>query len=275
VKQGVKQLDKEKSELFHSVVAKLLYITKRARPDMEPTIAYLCTRVSKSDEDDLNKLRRALHYLQHTIDDVRKIGAENGMAHMKTWVDASHAVYDDMKSQTGGCMSFGLGVIHGRTNKQKLNSKSTTESEVIGVSDYLPYNIWTCNFMEVQGYVLKENVLYQDNQSAMKMEINGRNSCTGNSRHIDIRFFFVKDRVEKGEVKIEYCPTGIMVADYFTKPLQGALFKKLRDVIMGFKSMNTLSECQIEERVGKHKKSDKNNLNYDANGQTSKVHGKG
>jgi hypothetical protein len=57
--------------------------------------------------------------------------------------------------------------------------------------------------------------------------------------------------------------------------LQGALFKKLRDVIMGFKSMNTLSECQIEERVGKHEKSDKNNLNYDANGETPKGHGKG
>lgn len=56
----------------------------------------------------------------------------------------------------------------------------------------------------------------------MKLEINGRNSCTGNSCHISIRYFFVKDRVDNKEFAIEYCPTKEMIADYFTKPLQGA-----------------------------------------------------
>ena len=74
----------------------------------------------------------------------------------------------------------------------------------------------------------------------MLMLKNGRNSCTGNSRHIDIRYFFVKDRIDKGEVRIEYCPSLIMLADYFTKPLQGYLFKKFRDVIMGYKHISTL-----------------------------------
>ena len=74
----------------------------------------------------------------------------------------------------------------------------------------------------------------------MKLEVNGRNSCTGNSRHIDIRYFFVKDRVSKGEVKIEYCPTEIMLADFFTKPAQGSLFKFFRDIIMGYKSIEAV-----------------------------------
>ena len=69
---------------------------------------------------------------------------------------------------------------------------------------------------------------------------NGRNSCTGNSRHIDIRYFFVKDRVDKGEVKVEYCPTLQTLADFFTKTLQDALYNKFRDVIMGYKPITSL-----------------------------------
>ena len=71
------------------------------------------------------------------------------------------------------------------------------------VSDYLPYHIWMENFMKYQGYTLKKKYLYQDNQSAIKMEQNGRNSCTGNSRHVDIRFFFVHDRVKTGKLKVQ------------------------------------------------------------------------
>ena len=80
---------------------------------------------------------------------------------------------------------------------------------------------------------------------------NGRNSCTGNSRHIHIRHFFVKDRVDKKEIKVEYCPTSIMLADFFTKPLQGALYQKFRDVLMGYKPTTTLEQksFEIKERV--------------------------
>ena len=87
------------------------------------------------------------------------------------------------------------------------------------------------------------------------MEKNGRNSCTGNSRHIDIRYFFVKDRVDKEEVRIEYCNTEIMLADYFTKPLKGKLFHKFWDVIMGYKHIKTLKQdnhnYENKERVEK------------------------
>ena len=137
-------------------------------------------------------------------------------------------------------MSFGLGLVHCRSGKQKLNTKSSTESEVVGTSNYVPYNVYLKNFIEAQGQVLKNNVIYLDNQSAMKMEKNGRNSCTGNSRHIHIRYFFVKDRQDKKEFTIEYCPTGHMLADYFTKPLQGRLFHIFREVIMGWRYISTL-----------------------------------
>ena len=92
---------------------------------------------------------------------------------------------------------------------------------------------------------MRDNILYQDNKSNILMLMKGRNSCSGNSRRIDIRYFFVKDRVDKKEVRVEYCPTEIMLADYFTKPLQGQMFRKFREVIMGYKSISILKEYHL------------------------------
>lgn len=73
------------------------------------------------------------------------------------------------------------------------------------------------------------------------MERNDQNSCTGNSKHTHIRFFFVKTRCDKGEINLEYCPTKLMLLDLFTKPLQGRLFNLFRSVIMGWSDVSTLN----------------------------------
>ena len=268
VDEDCPKLGKEKADIFHSVTAKLLYLEKRARPDIETAVAFLTTRVMAPNHDDWKKLRRVLLYLKCTLDDVRVLGCDD-LHHVFMWVDAAFAVHPNMRSQTGGAMSMGWGLIHGKSSKQKLNTKSSTEAELVGVSEYIPYNIWLLNFMGAQGYHIKHNVLYQDNESAIRMERNGRNSCTGNSRHVHIRYFFVKDRIDKGEVSVKYCPTYQMLADYFTKPLQGRMFGIYRDVLMGWKHISTLqsipSPC-MKERVeniaesNKAAKSEKNNL---------------
>jgi hypothetical protein len=192
-----------------------------------------------------------LGFVKNTIKDVRVIGADN-VKELFVWVDASHAIHEDKKGHTGGLMSLGRGILHGKSSKQKMNTRSTTESELVGVSEYLPYDLWQVNFYKEQGYDITKNVIFQDNQSAIKMEVNGRNSCTGNSRHIDIKFFWVKDRVDKKEVEIQYCPTQLMLADYYTKALQGNLFKRFRDVIMGYVHINDLlldPSFPLKERV--------------------------
>ena len=130
-----------------------------------------------------------------------------------------------MRSHTEGIMSMGVETLHAKSGIQKLNTKSSTEVEIVGVSEYFPYNIWMTNFMDAQGYKIKNNVLYEDNQSAIRIEQNRRNSCTGNSRHIDIIYFFVVDRIKKKEINTQYCPIEIMLLDFFTKPLQGVLQK--------------------------------------------------
>ncbi len=206
----------------------------------------------------LEKLKRVLQYLNGTLDEFLMLGADD-LSEMKTWVDASYAVHKDMKSHTGGVVSFGRGAVMSKSSKQKLNTKSSTEAELVGASDYLTYPIWAKNFLAAQGYELKENVFYQDNQSTIRFEKNGRKSCGPNSRHIDIRYFFIKDRLELGDIDVQYCPTAQMLADFFTKPLQGNLFRMFRAVIMGHKHISTLKEMMPsppQERVGKGTKID-------------------
>ena len=167
-----------------------------------------------------------------------------------TFVDVAYAVHHDMRSHTGGGLSLGRGLIHAKSSKQKLNTKSSTESEVVGASDYLPYLIWMQNFMAAQGFEFKRNIFYQDNQSAMRLERNGRQSCGQKSRHIDIRYFFIKDRIKSGNIDLQYCPTEVMLADFFTKPLQGKQFKLLRSAVMGWITLDELKSSLIVKSKG-------------------------
>ena len=137
-----------------------------------------------------------------------------------------------MKSHTGGTLSLGKGTIYSTSKKQKLNTKSSTESELVGIDDIMPQILWTRYFLSAQGFEVKDNLIYQDNQSCMKLAINGRASSGKRTRHINIRYFFITDRIKSNEVNIKYCPTEMLLADFYTKPLQGSLFKIFRNMIL-------------------------------------------
>jgi Reverse transcriptase (RNA-dependent DNA polymerase) len=231
VNEECKKLDKEGAELFHHLVAKLLFLCKRSRPDIQPVVAFLSTRVQAPDEDDYKKLARLMRYIRGTQDLVLTLEGD-GMNVVKWWADASFAVHADFKSHTGGAMSLGKGVVYGTSTRQKINTRSSTEAELVAANDVMGQLLWTQHFLQDQGYSSTETRLYQDNQSAILLEKNGRASSSKRTRHLDIRYFFITDRVAKKELTIEYCPTEEMVADFFTKPLQGSLFRRLRDIIM-------------------------------------------
>ena len=130
-------------------------------------------------------------------------------------------------------MTMGEGAMQTLSRKQKLNSRSSTEAELIGVDDGATQVLWTKLFTEAQGYPVEDNIVYQDNKSSILLEKNGRDSAGKRSRAINIRYFFVTDHVEKGNVSIEYCPTDQMIADFMTKPLQGEKFREFRGAILG------------------------------------------
>jgi hypothetical protein len=100
------------------------------------------------------------------------------------------------------------------------------------LAEELSQIIWTRNFLEAQGYKMGAAQVFQDNRSTIMLAEKGR-STSGRTRHVSIRYFFVNDRIESGEIKLGYLGTESMVADFFTKPLQGAQFQKLRGAILG------------------------------------------
>ena len=225
-------LDDEKKDVFVHIVMQLLYLSQRARPDIRTAISFLCTRLNKPDMDDYKKLTRVVKYLQ-TTKELPLILSCDGDGRIRWWVDASFAVHHDMRGHTGATMSFGRGSPFSMAIKQKLNSRSLTEAEVIGVHDAMPQLVWTNNFLRAQDMNVVDTVLYQDNMSSILLEKNGQSSSTKRTRHMNIRYFCVKDMVDSKEISIEHCPTKEMIGDYFTKPLQGKLFRKMRDAIMG------------------------------------------
>jgi hypothetical protein len=175
-------------ERFHGTVAKLLYVAVRARMDLLLAVIFLCTRVSKASVEDQGKLRRLLEYIHDTIDMTYTLGADDLLSY-RAWVDAAFAVHPDMKSHTGGIISFGTGGIACKSSRQKLNTKSSTEAELVGASDYLPNVLWIKWFLRAQGYAVNDVYLEQDNESAIKLETNGRVSSSAKTRHVAIRYF--------------------------------------------------------------------------------------
>ena len=141
------------------------------------------------------------------------------------------------------------------SRKQRMNTRSTTESEVVGVSDNLPKTIWLMRFLEAQGYKLNLSIMYQDNEAAIKMERNGKKSSSRRARHFDIRFSNAKDKLQEHNIKVVYCPREKMVAEFFTMPLQAAQFCRLRRIIMGMDPISILDlsktdESSPKERIG-------------------------
>jgi hypothetical protein len=83
-------------------------------------------------------------------------------------------------------MSLGRGVKYGTSKRQKLNTKSSTEAELVGFDDVMPKVLWTLYFLEAQGYKIDDNVLYQDNKSSIMLETNGRGSSGKQTKHIAV-----------------------------------------------------------------------------------------
>jgi len=141
------------------------------------------------------------------------------------------------------------------STKQKVNTKSSTEAELVGASEYLPHIIWVQYFLHAQGIDIKNSMFYQDDESAIQMEKNGRASAGPRSKHIHIRHFWIIDRIHQDNISLQHCPTVALLADFLTKPLQGQLFRKFRDVLLGTSPFSALLPTDLgslsEENVEK------------------------
>ena len=163
-KDDAKYLEEQQAQAFHHTVAQLLFLACRGRRDIQTAVSFLTTRVRAPDEDDWGKVRRVLQYLKATLYLKLRLTVDNLMS--AQWlIDGSHGVHWDCKGQTGAGMSLGKGAIISFSRKQKTNTRSSTESELVGVDDAIPTVLWSLYFIRAQGYDMSHATIYQDNKS--------------------------------------------------------------------------------------------------------------
>ena len=225
------RLDKEAAEKFHSEVASISYVVKRIKPECLTVTSFLLTRVHFSTEQDWQKLQRLLNYLAGTQDIPLTLEMDDGPIEIVANIDSSHASHGDYRGHTGVFITLGKGAIQAISTKQPINTKSSAESELVAASDGATPAINVLNIITSQGIPVKSLTIEQDNKSTLAMIANGR--ATGpTSRHINIRFFWLNDRLSSGEISMRYIPTEEMTADLLTKHMEGSAFYKHRNTLL-------------------------------------------
>ena len=156
------------TDIFHQFLAQLLYLSKRARPEIHIAVSFLYTRLRGTDTNDYKNLERVMKYIQGTID-LTLVFSIDKSGNIKWYVDASFSVHKDIRSHTGGFMTIGTGGAYMKPSKHKLNTKSSNEAKIFGVDYVMTQVICTLYFLNEQGYMIHNNVKYQDKQSAKKL----------------------------------------------------------------------------------------------------------
>ncbi len=224
------ELPETQAIAFHHTTAQLLFLS-RTQHDIQTAIAFLTTRVKAPDEDNWGKLKRVIKYLNGTKNLKLHLLAES-LSIIQWYVDASHQTHKDCKGHTGAFLTLGAGATTSSSNKQKINTKSSTETELIRLYDKSGDILWTRNFLEAQGYTISANIVFQDNMSSLSLEKNGRLSSSKQTKHIKAKYFFTKHYYDAGNLDLCYCPSEHMWADILTKPLQGTKFWEIRAILM-------------------------------------------
>lgn len=227
--------------VFHTVVAKMLYVSKRVRPDCLTAIGFLVTRVTKATEQDQDKLQRLLRYVSKSHASGHKgitLHIGNQGIGVQAWIDAAHAVqHDDYKSTTGCVIGIGEHtLVHYHSSKQSIISKSSTEAELIAVTDAANQAIHLRSFLIAQGYEERPAILFQDNMFAIALIKKGK-SGSMRTRPINIRYYWLNECCEKEVTFIVYKPTSAMgAANILTKTVVGGQFIVERQAVTNWET---------------------------------------
>jgi hypothetical protein len=221
--------DSDKAD-FHSLVARLLYLAKRVRPDILFPVVWLSTKVQSPSSYDFAKLKRVVRYLRGTPT-LGIVLTSPASSTLDFSIDASFGVHADAKSHTGVVVSYGYGPLFASSRKQSIVTKSSTEAELVGTADASGIIHDILGTLRDLGETIPHAVVHQDNQSTIRMIYNGE-PTSQRSKHINIKYYYLKQLVDDGIVIIQYLSTEEMIADILTKPLQGEAFRIARDRLL-------------------------------------------
>jgi hypothetical protein len=252
VEEHVQGLEESEKKYFHLMTAKLLYLAKRARPNILTVVIFLCTRVQNATVQDRDKLDRVLGYLKWTEDYVlvpqpyveRKITA---------YVDAAYALHSESKSHTGVVIYVGETLVYVSSKRQKCISKSPTEAELIGSTDNLGLIELFHEFLEfLTMKKIDPPTIYQDCNVVVLLVTKGGGQTK--TKHLRARMNLGEEMVDEKRAEVKHICAEGMEADGFSKPYDPADHKKFAmKLVMSVNGDNgwALSKVETKSRTTK------------------------
>ncbi|HVW99086.1 MAG TPA: Ty1/Copia family ribonuclease HI, partial [Candidatus Babeliaceae bacterium] len=231
------KLNAENKTVYQSIMGELLYAANISRPDIAFQVGRLCQYMSDPHEHQLQAAKRVMRFLSQTADDCLLFGTNeinHGDSGATVFSDSDYAECKETRRSTSGCIVVYNGdIIHWFSRKQKLVTLSSTEAEYVALGEAVKELLWCRSWLlEVyEGKELGPMTVYEDNQSTIRVAKNGE-LISQRTKHIDIRYHFIREHIDNGTVKIEWVESKEQLADILTKPLQGGALKYIRDKIL-------------------------------------------
>ncbi|KAF0722124.1 hypothetical protein Ae201684P_020081 [Aphanomyces euteiches] len=215
---------------YQSLVGALQYLVSATRPDIANSVRYLSSHNHDHNQTHWRMAKRVLKYLKGTSDKALTFqGTLTGQP--VAFCDADFANdLNDSKSVTGFVVMLAGAAVVYASKKQSLVGQSTTEVEFIAAAEAAKSIIWLAELLtELRCTSNGPITLFVDNQSAI--QVAQRTSAHGRTKHIRLRYHFLKDLVSEGMIHLEYINTTEQIADTLTKSLVPARFVKLRAML--------------------------------------------
>jgi len=223
-------LNKSEIDLFHSQVAKLLFLAKRTRCDILLQVSHLASKVNAPTIKNRLQLDRVFGYLKGTSNK-GIIFDGGGELKLRVYADASFMLHEDLISRDASVGVLNGGVVWARTSKQKMRARSACEAELISASAASDDIMAAIRFLRGQGWCICKVPLYQDNRAVLDIIAAGK-PTSQRTKHFAMRHFILSDLVSSEDIELVWLNTKDMIADLLTKPLTGAQFVMLRDVLV-------------------------------------------
>ena len=225
--EGEQKCDQQQ---YQSAVGSLLYLSTKTRPDIAYAVGVVCRYSSNPTSTHWTAVKRIMRYLQGTLN-LGLLYTDDADRQCIGYSDADWAGdTDDRKSTTGYVFMLSGAAISWKSKKQTVVALSTAEAEYMALTSTIQEAMWMRNLLtDLQEDISKPTTIFEDNQSAICMAKNRQ--CKGQSKHIDIKYHFVREKISEGRVEIEHCETANMLADTFTKGLPRPKFQKMRELI--------------------------------------------
>ena len=204
---------------YLSAIGGLMYLALTTRPDISNAVGILSRFSANPGPMHWKAVKHLFRYLQGTKDLKLVYGPDASGELFNSYTDAGHGdVKENVRSTSGYVIKVGTAAVSWSSKVQPFVALSTAEAEFIAAVEAGKEIFWMRNILKEFGYnITGPSTLYCDNQSAIQVAKNPEHH--GRMKHLDLRFFWLRDTVESGAISISYIPTAEMPVDLLTKPL--------------------------------------------------------